>query len=134
MQQNQYFIDESSIYHPALICAAGLMGAAGVAAGALAAHQAGGGPLETASHYLLFHAGPVLAIGLNSYKSKLFNVAASLIVIGALLFSVDLALRALANVKPFALAAPAGGIILILGWLMLAIAVIFRSRTGRPLR
>ncbi len=122
MEQNQSTPEASRIWAAALVLIGSLMGTAGVAAGAMAAHQTGGGLLETASHYLLFHAAPVLAIGLNSYNRKICMTAASLLAFGAVLFSGDLALRALANLKPLAMAAPIGGLILILGWLSLATA------------
>jgi uncharacterized membrane protein YgdD (TMEM256/DUF423 family) len=45
-------------------------------------------------------------------------------VLGAALFSGDIALRALAGHRLFAMAAPSGGIILIAAWLGLAAAAI----------
>ena len=115
-----------------LTCLAGLMGAAGVAAGAAAAHTTGGGTLETASHYLLVHAAAIAALSLNHRASKIFLASASLLTLGAALFSGDLALRALAGVKLFAMAAPAGGIILIAGWLTLALASLIHLVSKPP--
>jgi uncharacterized membrane protein YgdD (TMEM256/DUF423 family) len=43
------------------------------------------------------------------------------------LFSGNIALRAFAGQRLFAMAAPSGGIILTLGWLALAVAVVARG-------
>ncbi len=99
---------------------AGLMGATGVAAGAAAAHVTGGGALDTAGTYLLVHAAAIVAISVNSCNSKVFLLAGSLLALGAILFGGDIALRALAGIRLFPMAAPAGGMILIAGWLALA--------------
>jgi uncharacterized membrane protein YgdD (TMEM256/DUF423 family) len=51
-------------------------------------------------------------------------------VLGATLFSGDIALRALAGHRLFAMAAPSGGMILIAAWLALAgaaVALLLRS-------
>lgn len=110
------------IWAMTLVLLAGLMGAAGVAAGAAAAHVTGGGSLQTASIYLLIHAAAAAAIGLNLPAGRLFLLSGSLLAVGAILFGGDIALRALAGVRLFPMAAPAGGIILIVGWLALAAA------------
>ena len=115
-----------------LACVAGLIGAAGVAAGAAAAHKTGGGGLETATHYALFHAPAILALALTRSNDAWFLIAATLLAIGTALFSGDLAIRALAGIRPLPLAAPAGGICLIAGWLMTALAAALRfARTRR---
>lgn len=104
-----------------LVAAAGLMGASGVALAAWAAHRSGGDTLMTAASFLILHAGPVAAIGLATGGARTLAPATAL-AIGATLFSGDLALRLIANVKPWANAAPTGGVILIIGWLGLAVA------------
>jgi uncharacterized membrane protein YgdD (TMEM256/DUF423 family) len=111
-----------------LIALAGLMGASGVilaAAGAHAAPQAG---LDSAAHMLLFHAVAVLGGAALAQQGLLWRplVLAALIawIVGACLFSGDIALRAFAGHRLFAMAAPTGGIILIAAWLALAAAAI----------
>jgi uncharacterized membrane protein YgdD (TMEM256/DUF423 family) len=49
---------------------ASLMGAAGVALGALAAHMDGGQNLAVASSFLLFHAPAILAIAALAPRSR----------------------------------------------------------------
>jgi uncharacterized membrane protein YgdD (TMEM256/DUF423 family) len=108
-----------------LTLCAGLMGAAGVALAAYAAHAQSGGNLVTASQFLLFHAAPVLATGLAP-PGRLRVIGGSLLVMGALLFCGDLTLRALSGTAPWPMAAPTGGMILILGWLVLALSAFAR--------
>jgi len=111
-----------------LIVLAGLMGASGIilaAAGAHAAPQAG---LDSAAYMLLFHAAAMLGGAALTQQGLLWRplALAALIawVAGAALFSGDIALRAFAGHRLFAMAAPAGGIILIAAWLAVAAAAI----------
>jgi uncharacterized membrane protein YgdD (TMEM256/DUF423 family) len=111
-----------------LIALAGLMGAGGVilaAAGAHAAPQAG---LDSAAYMLLFHAAAVLGGAALAQQGLVWRplLLAALIawIVGACLFSGDIALRAFAGHRLFAMAAPAGGVILIAAWLALAAAAI----------
>ena len=115
----------------ALAVLAGLIGAAGVAAGAAAAHRTGGGGLETAAHYALFHAPAILALALTRSNDAWFLSAATLLAIGVALLSGDLAIRALAGIRPLPLAAPSGGLCLIAGWLMTALAAALRFTRTR---
>ncbi|MGY2048952.1 DUF423 domain-containing protein [Methylobacterium sp. JK268] len=112
--------------HPAdriLFALGALAGLLGVALSAAAAHLTGGGNLQTAAQFLLFHAGPVLVLaGSGRLRPPLARLAAACLCVGLGLFSGDLALRALAQVPLFPMAAPAGGIVLMLGWLLAAIA------------
>ena len=103
----------------ALAAAAGLYGAAGVALMAVGAHRTA--PLATtAGTFLLLHAAAILAlIALDLGRGM--RIAATLIAAGALLFSGELALHALADMQPLPMAAPAGGMLMIVGWLVAAI-------------
>jgi uncharacterized membrane protein YgdD (TMEM256/DUF423 family) len=96
-----------------LIALAGLMGAAGVVLLAAGAHAAPGAGLDSAGQMLLFHAAA--AIGL---------------VAGAVLFSGDIALKALAGHRLFPMAAPTGGFISIASWLGLAVAAVMTVVRG----
>jgi uncharacterized membrane protein YgdD (TMEM256/DUF423 family) len=114
----------------ALAAFAGLMGAAGVALAAAAAHAEGGGLAETGALFLILHAGAL--IGLVAVAAAASREGRrALIVCGfglgcaTVLFSGDLAMRALAGARLFPFAAPIGGTAMLLFWL--AIAVIFAA-------
>jgi uncharacterized membrane protein YgdD (TMEM256/DUF423 family) len=111
-----------------LIALAGLMGAGGVILAAAGAHAAPNAGLDSAAYMLLFHAAAVIGGAALTQQGLLWRplALAALIawIAGACLFSGDIALRAFAGHRLFALAAPAGGIILIAAWLALAAAAI----------
>ncbi len=110
------------------VAAAGLFGAAGVALMAMAAHR-GGGNLGTAAQMLLFHAPALLAIGLIAPRGRMLGFGAILLCAGTLLFAGDLVLRELAGTRAFPMAAPAGGLAMIAGWIAVA-AGAFGARNG----
>ena len=107
-----------------LAALAALAGGLGVAASAAAAHTSGGETLKTAAQFLLFHAPAILALtGLAAAgltRGALTRLAAAALLVGLVLFSGDLAMRALVGQALFAMAAPAGGIVLMAGWLLAA--------------
>jgi uncharacterized membrane protein YgdD (TMEM256/DUF423 family) len=111
-----------------LIALAGLMGAGGIVLAAAGAHLAPGSGLDGAAYMLLFHAAAVLGgaalmqQGVLSRPLTLVVLAAW--VLGAVLFSGDIALRAFAGHRLFPFAAPSGGFILIAAWLALAAAAV----------
>jgi len=110
---------------------AGVFGAAGIALAAAGAHAAPSTGLDGAANILLFH---VLAIlggtallqqGVLSRQLALIALAAW--ALGTTLFSTDVALRAFVGHRLFPMAAPTGGIILILAWLVLATAALVKA-------
>ena len=111
-----------------LIALAGLMGAAGIMLAAAGAHAAPGAGLDGAAYMLLFHAaallGGVALLQQGALWRPLALIALAAWVVGAVLFSGDIALRAFAGHRLFAFAAPSGGVILILVWLALTVAAI----------
>ena len=109
-----------------LILAGGVCGAAGVGLSAIAAHGASTNT-ATAATFLLVHAPALLAIGLIDFNSIL-RWAALLLFIGLALFSGDLVMRDFGESGLFAMAAPAGGILMIVGWLGVAVAALFPRR------
>jgi uncharacterized membrane protein YgdD (TMEM256/DUF423 family) len=118
----------------ALIALAGLMGAAGVVLLAAGAHAAPGAGIDSAGQVLLFHAAGVIAAAAALNQGLLWRplalAAAIGFIVGAVLFSGDIALRAFAGHRLFPLAAPSGGIILIASWLAVAGAAIMALARG----
>jgi uncharacterized membrane protein YgdD (TMEM256/DUF423 family) len=119
-----------------IVIAAGLMGAAGVSLAAVAAHKTGGTLLLSASSMLLFHApAALLAILLADRQivhPRLGLTAGCSFVAGATLFSGDLTMLQFLGHRLFPMAAPSGGTLMILSWLLLAIAAIWPRAATRP--
>jgi uncharacterized membrane protein YgdD (TMEM256/DUF423 family) len=111
-----------------LLVLAGLMGACGVGLAAAAAHGTPAAGLDSAAYLLLFHATAVLAAACLDGQQLLWRplglVAMACFVAGSTLFAGDIALRSFAGHRLFPLAAPAGGTLLLIGWLVLAAAAI----------
>jgi uncharacterized membrane protein YgdD (TMEM256/DUF423 family) len=109
-----------------LIILAGIMGADGVILAAASAHQPDAIRLASASSMLLFHATAVLAAVALVERGVIYagiGVAAAFgFVIAAALFAGDLTLRQYAGHSLFPMAAPTGGTLLIVSWLLLAVA------------
>jgi len=117
-----------------LIALAGVMGAAGIGLTAAGAHGKPGTGLDSAGYLLLIHAVAILA-GILAVRSSLVLRPLSLIVLwgfvlGAGLFAADVASRAFLGGRLFPMAAPAGGTILILSWLVLIAAALGAMRAG----
>ena len=113
---------------------AALMGAAGVVLASLAAHMGDNARLGPASTMLLFHApaviGAALLTGYGIVQRSLGLVATFGLIAGVMLFSGDLTLRHYTGNALFPMAAPTGGTLLILSWLVLALAAIWPRRAG----
>jgi len=113
---------------------AGLMGAAGVALAAASAHQPDASRLASASSMLLFHASAVIGAALltgHGIAQRPLGLTATFgFVAGAALFAGDLAMRQYAGHGLFTMAAPTGGTLLILSWLVLAAATAWPRRAG----
>jgi uncharacterized membrane protein YgdD (TMEM256/DUF423 family) len=110
-----------------LILAGGLCGAAGVALSAAAAH-ASGGNLATAASFLLMHAPVFLAVGLFRPTAAALRFGAPVLLLGLLVFSGDLLMRDFVGKRLFPMAAPAGGLLMIAGWLLVAASALRRGR------
>jgi uncharacterized membrane protein YgdD (TMEM256/DUF423 family) len=113
---------------PIILLLAGLMGAGGVALAAADAHAAPGAGLAGAAYMLLFHAAALVGGTALYGQGVLWRplLLAVLIgwIVGAALFSGDVAFRAFAGHRLFPMAAPTGGIVLIAAWLALAAAAV----------
>ena len=115
-----------------LIALAGVMGADGVILAAASAHQADATRLAAASSMLLFHATAILgsvALAERGLIHGRLGVAAGFgFVVASALFAGDLTLRQYAGHSLFAFAAPTGGTLLIVSWLMLALSAVWPRR------
>jgi uncharacterized membrane protein YgdD (TMEM256/DUF423 family) len=115
-----------------LIILAAIMGADGVILAAASAHQADASRLGAASSMLLFHATAVLAvvalIERGVVHARIGITAAFGFVVAAALFATDLTLRQYAGHSLFPFAAPTGGTLLIVSWLLLAVAAAWPRR------
>jgi uncharacterized membrane protein YgdD (TMEM256/DUF423 family) len=109
-----------------LVVFAGIMGASGIALAAAGAHVAPGTGLDSAANMLLFHAAAVLGGVALLAQGALWRPLAIVVIVawvlGAALFSGDIAMRAFTAHRLFPMAAPTGGIILIAAWLALVVA------------
>jgi uncharacterized membrane protein YgdD (TMEM256/DUF423 family) len=115
-----------------LVILAAIMGADGVVLAAAAAHQGDATRLGSASSMLLFHATAVLAVTALVERGLLHArvglASAFGFVVAATLFAGDLTLRQYAGHSLFPMAAPTGGTLLIVSWLLLAIAAAWPRR------
>jgi uncharacterized membrane protein YgdD (TMEM256/DUF423 family) len=118
-----------------LLVLASLMGAGGVGLAAAAAHAAPASGLEGAAYLMLLHAVAVLGGASLTAQKLLWQplglIAVASFVVGSALFAGDISMRAFAGHRLFPMAAPTGGMLLILGWLVLAaasMAAVGRSR------
>lgn len=113
-----------------LIVLGALSGLSGVALSAAAAHVAGGANLETAARFLLVHApaliGVALLAGTGLAHPGASRAAGLALALGLVLFAGDLVMRVLRGGPLFAMAAPSGGVILMIGWALIALAAILR--------
>ncbi len=115
-----------------LVILAGIMGADGVILAAAAAHQGDATRLMPASSMLLFHATAILAVAALAERGiihlKIGLAAGFGFVIAAALFAGDLTMRQYAGHSLFPMAAPTGGTLLIVSWLLLAVAAAWPKR------
>jgi uncharacterized membrane protein YgdD (TMEM256/DUF423 family) len=115
-----------------LVILAGVMGADGIILAAASAHQPDAARLATASSMLLFHATAVLVVVALAERGVIdvrIGIAAGFgFVVAAALFAGDLTLRQYAGHSLFPMAAPTGGTLLIVSWLLLAVAAAWPRR------
>ena len=115
-----------------LVILAGIMGADGVILAAASAHQGDATLLVPASSMLLFHATAILAAVALAERGIIhlrIGIAAAFgFVLAAALFAGDLTLRHYAGHSLFPMAAPSGGTLLIVSWLLLAVAAAWPRR------
>jgi len=111
-----------------LLALAGVMGALGVVLTAASAHGKPGSGLDSAGYLLLLHGIAVIAATAAIRSGLLLRPLGTIVlvgfVLGAGLFAADVAARAYLGHRLFPMAAPTGGVILIVSWLVLAAAAI----------
>ncbi len=114
--------------HILLTCGA-LYGALAVALGAFGAHALKAMAPEllahwgTATQYLALHALALLATGMLlgcQAPRRSLTLAGQAFLLGTAIFSGSLCLRVLLDMPSWGMVTPLGGILLILGWLLLA--------------
>jgi uncharacterized membrane protein YgdD (TMEM256/DUF423 family) len=115
-----------------LIALAGVMGAAGVVLTAASAHGKPGAGLDSAGYLLLLHAAAVVAVAVAARAGLILRPLGLVVlcgfVLGAGLFAADVASRAWLGTRLFPMAAPTGGTILILAWIVLIAAALIALR------
>jgi uncharacterized membrane protein YgdD (TMEM256/DUF423 family) len=112
---------------PTILMLAGFIGASGVVLAAAASHGGDGRLLGSASTMCLAHAPVLLALYLADGRMRTANAAALVLALGTLLFSADLLSRHFIQSALFPMAAPTGGMLMIIGWLLIAIGGLFRE-------
>ncbi len=105
----------------------GALGAAGVALAAASTHTGAAQMLGNASAMCLAHAPVLLGLYIGWDRIKTALPSAILLGLGTALFAGDLVSRQLAGNGLFPMAAPAGGLGMIIGWLTLAAAAFFKA-------
>jgi uncharacterized membrane protein YgdD (TMEM256/DUF423 family) len=111
----------------ALVLAAAVLGATGVALGAFGAHALGGlvrpdriVTFETAVRYQLVHAVVLLALGaLTPHRPRMARAGVPFAA-GVVVFSGSLYALVATNVGLLGMITPVGGALLVIGWLLLA--------------
>ena len=106
---------------------AALNGALAVTLGAFAAH--GAGPqvktlLTTGAHYQMVHAVLALVCAVWPVGSRLVVIAGWLAAAGGLVFALALSAIALLSLTAMGAVAPIGGVLMIVAWLLLAVAAL----------
>lgn len=115
------------------VAVAGLFGATGVVLAATAAHRVVDPSLTTAALFLILHGGAAVALSALSGGSPVpggFLVSASLMLLAVALFSGDVAARVLIGDRLFPFAAPIGGSLLIVSWLVAAVSGVVGALKG----
>src|SRR6185369_3253192 len=107
-----------------------ICGGLGVALGAFGAHAlknllTQNGRIETyelAVRYQFYHAIAILIVGvlMKDFPGSVLKWSALLMFLGVVIFSGSLYVYSLTNIKGFAMITPIGGLLLLIGWVMLA--------------
>jgi uncharacterized membrane protein YgdD (TMEM256/DUF423 family) len=111
--------------HRSILLAGALLAASGVAFGAFGAHAlrdvlgpAEAGWWQTAVQYQMWHA--IALVALAAIPAARLAAPAALLGAGTLVFSGSLYLMALTGARQLGMVTPVGGLLMIIGWLLLA--------------
>lgn len=115
-------------YRPLILFLSGILGASGVGLAAAASHGDDVRLLGSASTMCLAHAPVLLGLWLANERLRTANLAALVLGLGTVLFVGDLLSRHLGQGALFPMAAPSGGIAMMLGWLLLAAGSFFPQK------
>lgn len=113
---------------PLILFVSGLMGAAGVALAAAASHGGDTLFLGSASTMCLAHAPVLLGLYLGRGHFRTATLAAIILGLGTIVFAGDLVSRHYLGDRLFPFAAPFGGTMMMLGWLVVAAGALFRTQ------
>lgn len=105
---------------PLILFVSGLMGLSGVALAAASSHGGDTHFLGNASTMCLAHAPVLLALYLGHATFRTATLSALTLGLGTILFTGDLVSRHYLGDRLFPFAAPAGGSLMMLGWLLVA--------------
>jgi len=110
---------------------AGILGATGVALGAIAAHAVQDPvavtSLERASTYQILHA--IALVALSGVTFRLMGIARALMLLGVVGFSGSIYAKYLLGLTALGKFAPTGGTALILSWLVVVLAAVLARET-----
>lgn len=118
------------------LCVGAALGLLAVAAGAAGTHALRDAldadalrVFETAARFQMYHALALLATGLLALRrqTRMIAAAGALFTLGTLLFSGSLYALALTGAGMLGAVAPVGGVCLMAGWAMLAVAALARG-------
>ena len=107
---------------------AGLMGLAGVVTAAAASHGSDPRLMAGASAMCLAHAPTLVALYAAWPSMRTAPLAALLLALGTALFAADLVFRHSAGHGLFPMSAPTGGVIMMAGWLAVALGAFLPRR------
>jgi uncharacterized membrane protein YgdD (TMEM256/DUF423 family) len=107
---------------------AGLMGLAGVVTAAAASHGSDPRLMAGASAMCLAHAPALIALYTAWSSFRTAALSALLLAVGTALFAGDLVFRHSAGHGLFPMSAPTGGVIMMAGWLVVALGAFLPRR------
>lgn len=109
---------------------AGLMGLTGVVTAAAASHGSDPRLMAGASAMCLAHAPALIALYAAWPSMRTAPIAALLLILGTALFAGDLVMRHSAGHGLFPMSAPTGGVVMMAGWLAVALGAFLPGREG----
>ncbi|PZU23459.1 MAG: DUF423 domain-containing protein [Shinella sp.] len=109
---------------------AGLLGATGIGLAAAANHLDDPSGFSAAATVCLANAPALIGLYAVRPSLRLAPLAALVIACGALLFTADMLLRHFYGMRVFAMAAPTGGMLQIIGWLIVAVSALLPKPTA----